>query len=90
MILDKEKVGSNGVTTKYHLIDTVSVRGNQLRCHLESYVGEDQIAAKKPANYYSFCFDVTDAELETNNKPIMQLVLEKIGALTEWNGVKPV
>lgn len=87
MILYKEKTSTSGITTKYHVIDTLNLRENQLRCHLESYMDTSYITNKKPAGYYSFCFTVTESELNT---PIIELVIQKIGALEEWAGVTKV
>ena len=85
MILKKTLPQSaSGITTQYHKIDSVSLRDNQLRCHIESYVDIAPMNAKKPANYYSFCFDVTDAEL--NSTYLYTIIYNKITAMPDWSG----
>lgn len=85
MILEKEKVAANGAMTKYHVIDAISVSSSQLKCHMESYVDLPYIAIKKPINYDFLCFIITKADLAT---PILELVLNKLNELEEWNGVQ--
>lgn len=83
MILYLSKEMPSGIVTTLHQLDSVSLRGNQLRCFFESYTAEDKLIAKKPASSQSFHFEVTDNELN-GNAGLYEVILQKVQQTAEW------
>lgn len=83
MVLQLVKDMPSGITITLHQLDSVSLRGNQLRCFFESYVGEPQLLAKKPASSQSFHFEVTDSELN-GQSGLYNVILQKVQQTSGW------
>ena len=83
MILQLTKVMPSGITTELHQLDSVSLRGNQLRCFFESYTEESKLLAKKPASSQSFHFEVTDSELN-GTTGLYNVILQKVQQTAGW------
>lgn len=82
MALLKNIISSEGFTTSYHKIQSVSLNDNILHCHVGSYVSKEYRDLERPAqsNYYSF--EITIEEEESMG--IRQLAYKKIKELPEW------
>ena len=83
MALAKNLVSKEGYTTTYHRIYSVNLTsGNELTCHIDSYVSKEYRNLKRPAQSHFFYFTITVEEEESMG--IRQLAYKKIKELPDW------
>lgn len=83
MILYLSKTNANGVTTVLHQLDSISIRGSQMRCFFESYTDENKLVNKKSAGSQSFNFEI-DNNAFNENVGLYQIIFDKVTSTTGW------
>lgn len=86
MALLKNITSEEGFVTSYHRINSVTVRGNTLNCHIDSYVSKEYRDLERPAQNDFHSFEITVEEEESMG--IRQLAYKKIKELPEWADAK--